>query len=143
MTTGVIATIVGLLLGLGFASLSLEAADWSAPGYANGSLVYLAILPLAWGAIGGLAFSPWLRFPPVHPSLADLAWNGGARGALAGMLAIVIFGLAWLLLGLGGPTRPGLAALGTSVWQGIGSLLGCALVGFVLGASYAVVAGRG
>lgn len=133
---------VGGVLGVAFGSLSLEAADWTTPAYRRGSVVYLALVTVSWALLLGVAFSPVCGFPPPRPAIAVLLWQGGLRGATATALALGVTAVAWALLGLGGPAKPGTAALlgAPSEWlSGMGPPV---LLGLVTGGLFAVMVGR-
>lgn len=125
------ATCIGVFLGMGFATLSGEAIDPAAP--ASASTVFLIVMTVSWGAIGGLAFSRRLGFPPPHPIAADWVWQGGLRGTAAALCSLVVWFLSWMLLDLGGPKR----RLGGDPWQWGGIAWGYALIGFFTGALFA------
>lgn len=126
------AAFIGVLLGLAFGSLTGEGIDPAAPAY--GSTVFLLIMTVGWGMIGGIAFSRRLGFPPAASTTADWVWQGGLRGGAAGVAAITAWILCWLLLDLGG-SKGGLGADG---WEALGFVWGFALVGFFLGALFAL-----
>lgn len=128
-----------MFLGLLFSTGILEGADPASPAHSTDA--FLGLIALSWGLIGGIAFSPWLRFPPSRPTTADLVWTGGLRGAAAGVAAMLACVVLWWLLGLGGPNHREIVDM-QDAWQWAGTLGGGGLVGFFLGAVFSVIAGR-
>jgi hypothetical protein len=133
------AAVIGALLGLEFSGFILEGAAETAPAYAT-SVFGLSTIVL-WGLIGGIAYSPLLRFPPSPPTLAGLVWTGGGRGAAAGLAAVLACAVSWWLLGLDGPNHRELFDV-RDAWQWLETLGGFSLTGFFLGAAFAAIAGR-
>jgi hypothetical protein len=126
------AAFLGVLLGLAFGSFTGEGIDPAAPTYGSG--VFLLVMTVGWGTIGGIAFSRRLGFPPPASTTADWAWQGGLRGGAAGLAAITSWLLCWLLLDLGGSK----GGLGADIWESLSLVWGYALVGFFMGAFFAV-----